>query len=255
MMTEPCRFFVPGPTWVRPEILAEMTRPMIGHRGAEFRSIFTKVRSDVKELFRTTQDAFVITSSGTGLLEGALLNCTRRRVLVTTCGAFSERWAGIAEQLGVEVDLLQSPWGQPVDPKYPWGATFYGDKGMLKASVYGYDFIPQQGEPVHKDVTYELEQYPEDKTEPRIEKHVAPAIRYHMKDFLAAIDSRGKPVADIEQGYISSSMCILANNAMKLGRTLAWDEARGRVIGDDEANRMLARPYRKPWVHPDPKSV
>lgn len=146
-------------------------------------------------------------------------------------------------------------WGQPQDPKYPWGATFYGDKGMLKAGVFSYDFIPQQGEPVHRDVTYELEEYPEDKVEPRIEKHVAPAIRYHMKDFLAAIDSRGKPVADIEQGYISSSMCILANNALKLGRTLAWDEAKGRVIGDEEANRLLARPYRKPWVHPDPKNV
>ena len=58
-------------------------------------------------------------------------------------------------------------WGDPPDPKYPWGATFYGDKGTLKASVYSYDFIPSdKGEqPIHKDVTYELEQYPEDKTE------------------------------------------------------------------------------------------
>jgi predicted dehydrogenase len=142
-------------------------------------------------------------------------------------------------------------WGEPNDANYPWGATLYGDKGTLKVSVFGYDFIPtDKSAPVHRDVTYELEQYPVDKTEPDLERHVAPAIRYHMKDFLAAIDSRGKPVADIEQGYISTATCILANNALKLGRTLAWDAQKQRVIGDEEANRLLSRPYRKPWVHP-----
>jgi predicted dehydrogenase len=145
----------------------------------------------------------------------------------------------------------QRSWGDPADPKYPWGATIYGDKGTLKAGVYGYDFIPMgKGQPIHKDVTYELEQFPEDKTEKELEKHVAPAIRHHMQDFLAAIDSRGKPVADIEQGYISTASCILANNAMKLGRTLAWDPQKQQVLNDPEANKLLARPYRGPWVHP-----
>jgi predicted dehydrogenase len=147
-------------------------------------------------------------------------------------------------------------YGSPPDPKYPWGATFYGDKGTLKASVMSYDFTPlPKGEPVHKDVTYELEQYPEDKTEERLEKHCAPAIRYQMKDFLSNIASRGRPVADIEEGHISTASCILANLSLKLGRTLAWDATRQRVAGDDEANKLLRRPYRAPWVHPDPKSV
>jgi len=141
-------------------------------------------------------------------------------------------------------------WGAPPDPKYVWGATLYGDRGTLKASVFSYDFVPMNGQPVHKDVTYELDKYPEDNTEPQIEKHVAPAIRYHMLDFLAAIDKRSRPVADIEQGHISSACCILGNMAMKLGRTLEWDAAAGRIVGDDEANRMLRRPYRAPWVHP-----
>ena len=97
-------------------------------------------------------------------------------------------------------------WGEPADPKYPWGATIYGDKGTLKASVYGYDFIPfGGGTPIHRDVTYELDQFPEDKTEKDLERHVAPAIRGHMKDLLAAIASRGRPVADIEEGYISTA--------------------------------------------------
>ncbi|MEJ7606742.1 MAG: Gfo/Idh/MocA family oxidoreductase [Bryobacteraceae bacterium] len=93
-------------------------------------------------------------------------------------------------------------WGRPNDPEYPWGATIYGDKGTLKAGVMGYDYLPmgKDEKPIHKDVTYELEQFPEDKTEPALEKHVAPAVRVHMKDFLAAIEKRSKPVADIEQG-------------------------------------------------------
>ena len=142
-------------------------------------------------------------------------------------------------------------WGDPPDPKYPWGATFYGDKGTLKASVMSYDFTPRGGgQPEHADVTYELEQFPEDKTEKDLERHVAPAIRGHMKDLLANIQSRGTPVADIEQGYISTTACILANISQKLGRSVTWDHAAGRVAGDDEANRLLARPYRAPWAHP-----
>jgi predicted dehydrogenase len=143
-------------------------------------------------------------------------------------------------------------WGEAPDPKYPWAAVFYGDKGTLKASVMGYDFIPMGGgQGIHRDVTYELEQYPEDKTEADLEKHVAPAIRVHMKDLLSAIANRSRPVADIEQGYISTASCILANMSMKLGRTLTWDAAKGQVQDDEEANRLLHRPYRAPWVHPE----
>lgn len=141
-------------------------------------------------------------------------------------------------------------WGDASDPQYPWSSIYYGDKGTLKVSVNGYDFIPNKGQKVHVDVKYELEQYPEDKTEKDLEQHVAPAIRYHMKDFLHAISTGGKPVADIEEGYISTATCILANLSMKLGRTLAWDEQNQQIKGDPEANRLLHRPYRAPWVHP-----
>ena len=158
---------------------------------------------------------------------------------------------------GMKVIWQHRTWGHPNDPKYPWGATLYGDKGTLKASVMSYDFTPIEkgGEAIHKDVKYELEEYPEDKTEEALERHVAPAIRVHMKDFLAAIDKRSKPVADIEQGHISTTSCILANMAMNLGRTLKWDSAKHRVLNDDEANRQLRRTYRKPWVHPEPDKV
>ena len=143
-------------------------------------------------------------------------------------------------------------WGHPADPKYPWGATLYGDKGTLKASVHGYDFTPLGGgKAVHRDVAYELDKYPEDKTEKDRERHVAPAIRRHVQDWLKAVASRGKPVADIEQGHISTASCIVANLSQKLGRALVYDPEKHVVVGDDEATKLLTRPYRQPWVHPE----
>jgi aspartate aminotransferase-like enzyme len=115
-MTEQARYFVPGPTWVRPEILQEMTRPMIGHRSGEFKQLFHRLNADLKTLFATKQTTFVITASGTGVMQAALENCVARRVLVTTCGAFSERWYNIGESLGYEVDRQDANWGQAVGP-------------------------------------------------------------------------------------------------------------------------------------------
>jgi predicted dehydrogenase len=156
----------------------------------------------------------------------------------------------------LEIVWQHRTWGDAPDPKYPWGATFYGEKGTLKASVMGYDFVPHgEGKAIHREVKYEFDEFPEDKTEKDLERHVAPAIRGHMKDFLQAIASRGRPVADIEEGYISTTSCILANLSMQLGRTLTWDPKAGRVVGDDEANRLLARPYRGPWVHPGQRNA
>jgi predicted dehydrogenase len=142
-------------------------------------------------------------------------------------------------------------YGAPVDKEYPWGATFYGDKGTLRASVHRWDYEPMgKGEAKSAKAVYELDKYPEDKTEKDLEQHVAAAIRGHMRDFLANIASRGKPVADIEQGHISTACCILANLAMQTGRTLSYDPEKHEVIGDVEATKLLTRPYRKPWAHP-----
>ncbi|MES2709937.1 MAG: Gfo/Idh/MocA family oxidoreductase [Verrucomicrobiota bacterium] len=158
----------------------------------------------------------------------------------------------------LDVVWTHRSWGSSPDEKYPWAAIIYGEKGTLKLSVNSYDFIPARGQTVHRDCVMELEQYPEDKTEKDLEKHVAPAIRGHMRDLLRNIASRGKPVADIEQGHISSATCILANLAMKTGRTLRYDPAAGpagTVKDDPETTALLARPYTGPWVHPDPASV
>jgi hypothetical protein len=124
-----------------------------------------------------------------------------------------------------------------------------------------YDFVPVDdkiGKNIHKDVVYEKEKYPEDLTEatdPKIELNAAPATRLHMLDFLAAIEKGGLPVADIEQGHISTASCILANMSMKLGRPLVYDPKLRQIINDKAANELLQRPYRAPFVHPVPGMV
>ena len=150
------------------------------------------------------------------------------------------------------VNWTHRTWGHAADPDYPWGATIYGEKGTLKASVQRWDFIPAGSKAPSKSGTWlnEGDKYPEDATEKELELHVASANRAHQRDFLKAIATHGKPVADIEEGHISTASCILANLAMKLGRTLTWDAAKQQVAGDDEANTLLRRPYRAPWTHP-----
>jgi predicted dehydrogenase len=151
---------------------------------------------------------------------------------------------------------LQVVWthrrfGPPPDPLYPWGATFFGDQATLKASVMRYDFVPNDGSPgAHREVAYELDKYPEDRTEEGLEQHVAPALRAHLRNFLECVETRARPVADIEEGHVSTAACLLANLSMRLGRTLEWDPATGRVARDDEATALLRRPYRAPWIHP-----
>lgn len=148
-------------------------------------------------------------------------------------------------------------WGTPADPEYPWALKLFGEKGTLAASVMQYDFTPvgKGGEKLHADVVYEKEKFPEDVTEDRIELHAAPATRAHMLDFLHAIENNSRPVADIEEGHISSSSCILANIAMELGRPLSYDPKTLSVIGDAEATDRLRRAYRKPYLHPEPEKV
>jgi predicted dehydrogenase len=147
-------------------------------------------------------------------------------------------------------------WGMPTDNDYPWALFIHGEKGVLKASTMRADFIPhdKKAETLHFECLFEREQYPEDVTENRIELNAAPATRRHMLDFLAAVDNRGKPVADIEQGHISTASCILANVAMEIGRPLRYDPKTRTIIDDPAATKLLRRAYRKPWTHPEPEN-
>jgi hypothetical protein len=141
----------------------------------------------------------------------------------------------------------------PVDPDYPWALFLHGEKGVLKASTMRADFVPRDknAQTIHFDCLFEKDKYPEDTTEKDIELNAAPATRRHMLDFLAAIDSRGRPVADVEEGHISTASCILANVALQLGRPLSYDPVKREIPGDPEATRLLQRAYRAPWKRPE----
>jgi predicted dehydrogenase len=162
----------------------------------------------------------------------------------------------IFEYEGLNCVWQHRTWGTAADPEYPWAYIIYGDKGTLKCSTMKYDFLPAgKGEKIHKDVVYEKEKYPEDLKEPNIELNAAPATRLHMLNFLNAIVTKTRPVADIEEAHISTASCILANLSMKTGRPLIYDPVTRQVKGDAEATALLERAYRGPWIHPKPGMV
>jgi predicted dehydrogenase len=156
----------------------------------------------------------------------------------------------------VQIVWNQRNWGENPEPKYPWGVTYYGDKGTLKLSVWSYDYIPKgDGSPVHVDFVDESDKYPEDHQHKETEVFAAPGNRRNLLNFVQCRRTGDLPVADIEEGHISTASCIMANLSMELGRSLRWDAEAGKVIGDDEATRRLARTYRSPWTHPTPATV
>ncbi len=162
--------------------------------------------------------------------------------------------SAIFEFEGLNAVWQHRTWGTATDADYPWALFIYGEKGTLKVSTRCADFIPHgdNAKPIHFDCVFEREQYPEDRTEKDIEMNAAPATRRHMIDLLAAIEKRSRPVADIEEGHISTASCILANIAMDTGRQMIYDPKQRVVVGDAEATQRLRRSYRAPWQHPNP---
>jgi predicted phosphoserine aminotransferase len=109
--------FTPGPTEVSPEILRQMARPIIGHRGAEMQEILGEIIERGRRLFGAARhDLFVTGSSATGLWEAAIRNAVERKVLVPVCGAFSERFYEVALACGAEAERLDFEWGRAVEP-------------------------------------------------------------------------------------------------------------------------------------------
>ncbi|MFC3879240.1 Gfo/Idh/MocA family oxidoreductase [Algoriphagus namhaensis] len=170
----------------------------------------------------------------------------------------SDTQSAIFEYPELNVVWQHRTWGNPVDPDYPWAFKIFGEKGMLAGSTMQADYTPygDEDEPIHFDCFFEKEKYPEDLTEERIELNAAPATRLHMKDWLASIENDTLPIADVEEGHISTASCILANISMDLGgRALRYDPKTMTVIGDPEATARLRRPYREGYVHPEPNDV
>jgi aspartate aminotransferase-like enzyme len=108
---------IPGPTPCPPHALEAMGRQMINHRGGEFGKILNSITGKLKQAFQTKGDVFVLTASGTGGLEAAIVNTLSPadKVLSVSNGAFGERFADIATRYGAEVIRLNFEWGKPVD--------------------------------------------------------------------------------------------------------------------------------------------
>jgi aspartate aminotransferase-like enzyme len=111
------RFFLPGPTEVRPEILQAMVRPVIGHRTADMVSLLSGMADTLRQVFRTERPVYISTSSATGFMEAAITNLSRRRVLCLVGGAFGERFHRIASRCGRQADALPVSWGEPHTPE------------------------------------------------------------------------------------------------------------------------------------------
>jgi len=116
--------------------------------------------------------------------------------------------------------------------------------------------MPQgEGKAVHKDVTYELDQFPEDNTEEALEKTLCSAIRGHMKDLLSNIATRGPAVADIERAASPAHPAILATFPCNSGARLAWDARQKGKWSVTKKPIAPAPSLPRPWVHPDPATV
>ncbi|BET68855.1 Gfo/Idh/MocA family oxidoreductase [Opitutales bacterium ASA1] len=162
----------------------------------------------------------------------------------------------------LDVSWEHRMWGvSPIPRRHwsdQWGARFIGEKGTLNVTMFEYVFTPTGDgarEGVHmlsktgdlENVDFGAANGAYRETEDR-----------HVQDFMQAREERGahrRPIADVEQGHISSACCILSNLSLELGRPLVYDPKSRAVPGDPEATRRLARPYRAPWTHPDPATV
>lgn len=109
-------FFLPGPTEVLDDVLAAQTRPMIGHRGKGMEELLARMQPSLQRVFRTARPVYISSSSATGLMEGALRNGARRKVLSLVNGAFSDRFHKIALACGLEADTLEVEWGGIHEP-------------------------------------------------------------------------------------------------------------------------------------------
>jgi predicted phosphoserine aminotransferase len=108
--------YLPGPTEVREDVIEAMAQPMFGHRSDRMTDLYTTIVEDTKEFLGTDNDVIVLTASGTEFWEATTLNLVDERMLVATCGSFSERQANVAERLGKDVDRIEYEWGNAVDP-------------------------------------------------------------------------------------------------------------------------------------------
>ena len=118
-MQDKLTLMIPGPTPVPESVLKAMGRHPIGHRSGDFQAVVQRTTEQLKWLHQTQSDVLVITGSGTAAMEAGIINTLSRgdRVLCGDNGKFGERWVKVARAYGLEVEVIQAEWGQPLDPE------------------------------------------------------------------------------------------------------------------------------------------
>jgi len=113
---DPPTLFIPGPVKVLPEVLEQLSRPTLGHRGKEYSQLHGETVSMLKKILSTEQSVFLSTSSASGVWEGSIRNCVKldETVLCTMCGAFSDKFAAVTRACGRTADELKVEWGQAI---------------------------------------------------------------------------------------------------------------------------------------------
>jgi aspartate aminotransferase-like enzyme len=111
------RLFIPGPVEVSEKTLQAMCQPMIGHRGSDFKELYRGLQPGLKALFGTERAVFLSTPSAWGVMEGAIRNLVRHKVLNCMCGAFSDKWFDVSMRCGKAAEALQVNWGDPILPE------------------------------------------------------------------------------------------------------------------------------------------
>jgi len=112
------RLLTPGPAMVPEDVLLELARPVIHHRSAEAKEVIVEVAAGLKDVFQTRHDVLIMTASGTGAAEAAIVNTVPRgkKAVVLNAGYFADRWVKVCKAYGIEAVSLPTEWGQPVDP-------------------------------------------------------------------------------------------------------------------------------------------
>ena len=111
------RLFIPGPVEVAEDVLQKMATPQISHRGKEASALQRNISDKMRKVFNTKEEILLSTSSGSGLMEGAVRSCTAKRAAVFSVGAFGNRWFEMCTSNGVPADKFESEWGQPTTPE------------------------------------------------------------------------------------------------------------------------------------------
>lgn len=111
------KLFIPGPVEVSPDVLEKMATPMIGHRSKDASALQRGISDKLRKVFQTKEEILLSTTSGSGLMEGAIRSCTAKRAAVFSIGAFGKRWYEMALNNNVPADLFEVEFGETTDPK------------------------------------------------------------------------------------------------------------------------------------------